>query len=110
MVCIARVAALASTLLVLVEMVHGRSGNRLGPAFQLTLSGFLLFIAALLVTLLVNVPIDNQLKRWTLSTLPSNWQEVRDRREVYHSIRTVASVGGLALILAGALFFDDGSS
>ncbi len=108
MVCIARVAALASTLLVLVEMAQGR--NRLGPAFQLTLAGLLLFVAALLVTLLVNVPIDNQLKRWTLSTLPSNWQEVRDRWELYHSIRTVASVSGLALILAGALFFGDGSS
>ena len=100
-------AALLSTLLVLVGLFRERHGNRPAPAFYLTLYGLLLFVAALLVTLLVNVPIDNQLRQWTVSTLPSNSEEIRDRWQFYHSIRTFASLGGLALILAGTLFFND---
>ncbi len=100
-------AALLATLLVLVELFRAGRGRRLGPAFLLTLAGLLLFIVALLVTLLVNVPIDNQLRQWTISSLPPNWEQVRDRWQLYHSLRTFASLAGLALILAGALFFNN---
>jgi uncharacterized membrane protein len=78
---------------------------RRGPAvaFYLEAAGLLLFVAALLITLRVNVPIDNQIKQWTLATLPSNWEGTRDRWELYHSLRTFASLGGLGCALASAL-------
>ncbi len=100
-------AALLATLLVLAELFRGGGGRRPGPAFLLTLAGLLLFVVALLATLLVNVPIDHQVTQWTVATLPSNWEEVRDWWQFYHSVRTFASLGGLALILAGAIFFRD---
>lgn len=72
--------------------------------FYLTLSGVLLMISALLITLLVNVPIDNQIKEWTTQALPANWEELRDRWEFYHTLRTFISLASLALVLAAALW------
>src|SRR4051812_4605456 len=33
----------------------------------------MMFLLALLVTLVVNVPIDNEIRQWTIATLPSDW-------------------------------------
>lgn len=103
-------AALLATLGVLIGLFRQRCENRLGGMFTLNLAGLLLFVAALIVTLLVNVPLDNQVQQWTISTLPANWQEIRDRWQWYHTIRTFAALGGLALILAGTLLFNDEQS
>jgi uncharacterized membrane protein len=72
--------------------------------FYLTLTGFALFIVALVVTMIVEVPIVKQIVTWTAGTLPSNWQQLRDRWGAFHIIRVVAGIGGLALIVAGAIF------
>ena len=77
--------------------------RRMTSAFKFTLIGFLLFVIALSGTLLVNVPIDNQIATWTLSTLPPDWQEIRDRWGFYHAARTLLTVVGLGLIVVGAL-------
>jgi uncharacterized membrane protein len=88
-----------STLLVLFLLYRQKSML----AFYLMLCGLVLFIVATAITLLVNVPIDNQIKQWTVQTLPSDWQTIRDRWEFYHTIRTFVSLSGLALIIAAAL-------
>src|SRR5262245_40191630 len=49
-----------STILVLFLLYQQKSI----PAFYLTLGGLALFIVALAMTLLVNVPIDNQIQQW----------------------------------------------
>ncbi|HKF53274.1 MAG TPA: DUF1772 domain-containing protein [Candidatus Acidoferrales bacterium] len=72
--------------------------------FYLNLAGLALFIFALLVTLIVEVPIDNKIMTWTVETLPGNWQHLRDRWETFHVIRTIASVAGLAVLLIAAIF------
>jgi len=72
--------------------------------FYFTLAGFALFSIALLVTLIVEVPIDNRIKSWTVATLPQDWQQLRDRWETFHIVRTMASVAGLFLLLIGAIF------
>jgi hypothetical protein len=95
-------AAMLTTLPVLYLLYRRRS-----KAFYPTLAGLALFVVALLVTLLVEVPLDNQFNEWTVMTLPANWQELRDRWEWFHVIRSWAAVAGLALLLAGALFWRD---
>jgi Domain of unknown function (DUF1772) len=76
-----------------------------GPRnFYLTLAGFTLFVVALLVTVLVEVPIVKQIETWTVSTLPGNWQQLRDRWQAFHVIRVITSVAGLVLPLIGAIF------
>ncbi len=72
-------------------------------AFYFTLAGAILMIGAMLITLSVNVPIDNQIKVWTINSLPANWDQIRDRWESFHTLRTFVSVAGLASILVGAL-------
>lgn len=72
--------------------------------FYLTLSGFVLFTIALVVTMVVEVPIVQQIVSWTISTLPGNWQELRDRWGAFHIVRVVAGIAGLTALLLGAIF------
>jgi uncharacterized membrane protein len=72
--------------------------------FYLTLIGVALFIVALLVTVLIEVPIVKQIVTWTPATLPANWQQLRDRWGAFHIVRVVAGIGGLVLLVAGAIF------
>jgi uncharacterized membrane protein len=72
-------------------------------AFALAMGAFLLMICALLVTLGIEVPIDNQIEQWTVATLPSDWQAIRDRWEFYHTIRTFVSIVALGLVTASSL-------
>lgn len=91
--------ALLSTLPVLFWLYQQRSM----PAFYLTLTGFVLFLVALAITLIVNVPIDNQIRQWTVQSLPSDWETIRDRWELYHALRTLASAAGFGFVLGADL-------
>ena len=91
--------ALLSTLPVLVL----EYGSRPAP-FYLTLTGSVLFVATLVVTALVEVPIVKQIVTWTPSMLPGNWRQLRDRWSAFHYARIVPSVVGLVLILVAAIF------
>jgi uncharacterized membrane protein len=91
--------ALLSTLPVLA-LAYGSHPT----TFWLTLAGFLLFVVTLLVTILVEVPIVKQIVTWTPSTLPDNWQQLRDRWGAFHLARIIPSLLGLVLVLIGAIF------
>lgn len=93
-------AAILSTLPVLYLQYRRRP-----KAFYTTLAGMMFFVAALAITLAVEVPLDNQFSQWTLSTLPADWQQLRDRWELFHVIRSWFAVIGFGLLLAGALFW-----
>ena len=80
------------------------SYNKQLKTFYLTLMGFASFIVALLVTVLVEVPIVKQIETRTASTLPGDWQQLRDRWGAIHVMRIVASIAGLVLLLIGAIF------
>ena len=93
------ITAILSTVPVLY-LLHAQRATTFYPA----LLGLLLFVTAMLITVLVEVPIDNQIREWTVNSLPANWQQVRDRWEFFHGIRTFASLCGLGFIVASALF------
>jgi uncharacterized membrane protein len=92
-------AAILSALPVLILSFRRETA----AAFSFEAVGLLSFVVALLITLLVNVPIDDRIKQWTIGTLPSDWEAVRDRWQLYHGIRTVASLGGLGCVFLSAL-------
>ena len=73
-------------------------------SFFLTLGGFLLFVLALVVTAAVEVPIVKQIREWTPSTMPANWEQRRDRWVSFHLLRVVPGILGVALLVAGALW------
>jgi uncharacterized membrane protein len=72
--------------------------------FYLSAAALLLFLVALLVTVLIEVPIVQQIVTWTPSTLPENWQQLRDRWMRFHVIRVVAGIASLIFLLVAALF------
>lgn len=63
----------------------------------------ILIIITLLITLIIEVPIDNQLKLWTQNSLPQDWQSIRRRWELFHTIRTFTSIAALGFSVAGSL-------
>jgi uncharacterized membrane protein len=92
-------AALLSILPVLI--ISSRERPYTFYAFS---AGFVLFMVALLVTLLFEVPISKQLAIWTITTLPDDWQQLRDRWGAFHVVRVLVSIAGLGLLVGGAIF------
>src|SRR5438874_8270191 len=72
-------------------------------AFYLSSLACLAVIIALLITLIVEVPIDNQIRTWTATTIPSNWTMIRARWERFHAARTFVSLGSLASFIVAVL-------
>jgi uncharacterized membrane protein len=60
----------------------------------------LFLVVALVITLTVNVPIDYEINRWTVETLPPDWTSMRDRWQFYHTVRTFASLAGVGCAIA----------
>jgi uncharacterized membrane protein len=91
------------TLLSMVPVLFISYGER-PSTFYLTFAGFILFVVSLVVTVVIEVPIAKQIKSWTISTLPGNWQQLRDRWASIHISRVAAGISGLAFLVAGAIF------
>jgi uncharacterized membrane protein len=74
--------------------------------FYLSAAAVALFVVALLVTVLVEVPIVGEIVTWTVAKLPPDWQQIRDRWMTFHIIRVIAGLASLVLLLAGAIFHE----
>jgi uncharacterized membrane protein len=70
-------------------------------SFYLYLIAFLLMILTLVITVGVEVPIDNQIKTWTEATVPSNWEMLRIKWERFHTMRTFTSIASLVFLVWG---------
>ena len=92
-------ATLLSALPVLVNLYR-----RQRRGFYLMLVGVGLLVVALVITLTVNVPIDNAIGRWTVQTLPPDWTTSRDRWQAYHTSRTFVSLAAFGCALAAILW------
>ena len=95
-----------ASLLAATPVLVLSAGSR--PAtFVLTLSGVALFVLALAVTVVVEVPIAQRIDAWSSEpegSLPSDWARQRDRWAAVHVVRVVAGILGLALLVAGAVY------
>jgi uncharacterized membrane protein len=92
-------AALLSALVLCVLLFRARQTR----ADLFASAALVLMLAALLITLLVNVPIDRQIQSWTTTALPPAWHVIRDRWEFYHGLRTLVSLAALACLFASTL-------
>jgi uncharacterized membrane protein len=72
-------------------------------AFWWLLAGFLLMVAALVITLAVEVPIDNRIETWTATTLPADWRSIQSRWELFHTIRTFLSIAAVVAVTVSGL-------
>jgi len=71
--------------------------------FYCIFATLLLFIIALIITVAVEVPIDNQVKTWSAASIPFDWQYIRNRWEHYHTIRTLVSLSGIVFFLVAIM-------
>lgn len=90
-------------VLLVLEACLFPSKHSAGFCFILMALG--LFIVTLLITLFVEVPIDNQIKRWDIYSLPDNWMILRQKWQRYHTLRTFTCMGSFLLLLYGVLFY-----
>ena len=77
--------------------------HRHAAAFWWLAAGFVLMVAALVITLAVEVPIDNQIQDWTAATLPADWRSIQSRWELWHTIRTFASIAAVVAATISAV-------
>jgi uncharacterized membrane protein len=71
--------------------------------FYFIVSAFALLIASLVITVGIEVPMDNQIKTWTPETAPSNWEAIRTNWEFFHTIRTFTSFASFSFFSAALL-------
>lgn len=73
------------------------------PAFYFFITSFILMLLALIITVGVEVPIDNQIKTWAPDTLPENWTALRARWKLFHALRTFISILGFVSLTIGVV-------
>jgi len=86
----------ATLLFMLITVLLSRHTNRI--SFYLYILSFLLMATTLIITVAVEVPIDNQIKTWTETTVPSNWESLRQRWDVFHTVRTFTSIASFVFL------------
>ena len=72
-------------------------------AFWLYTLAFALMVVTLIITVAVEVPIDNQIKNWTVENVPANWQSLRQTWNEFPTIRTFTSIASFSFYAAGIL-------
>ncbi len=60
-------------------------------------------VAVALITALGNVPINNQIKTWNISSPPGNWSDLAQRWWYFQTLRTLAAIVGLCTLVVTAL-------
>jgi uncharacterized membrane protein len=64
---------------------------------------FISMIITLIITVAVEVPIDNQIKTWSVQNIPSNWQSLRHIWNQFHTARTFSAIASLGFFALGIL-------
>ena len=80
------------------------SRRRDRPAtFALTGAGLAAQLTSLILTGVIELPINATVMTWTPADPPEDWQSLRDRWASVHTVRTVASVVGFGCLAAAAV-------
>jgi len=91
----------ATLLFMLIAILLSRRVNRY--SFYLYSISFLLMVIALIITVAVEVPIDNQIKTWTETSVPGNWESLRQTWDSFHTIRTFTSIASVCFFAWGIM-------
>ena len=94
------VTGLGGTLLAgMAAVAHRRDRN----TFALMLAACVLGVVGSLVTVLINVPINDQIATWNPAALPTGYEEFLHRWWTWHQVRLFALGSGMGLVFAGML-------
>ena len=95
-----------ASLIGLIILLSG-SWKKRALYFYCLLVTLLLFVIALIITVGIEVPMDNKIKTWEASTIPAEWTAIRDRWEYYHTMRTFVSLGAMAFFMTAIMNRDN---
>ena len=91
---------IASLLSLAVTLVLHMSQS---GAWRLALASAALFALICVYSLLLPVPINNQVAQWQPDTVPPNWRDLRQRWDFLHAIRVVFLFIALILLVASCV-------
>ncbi|MFQ6397647.1 anthrone oxygenase family protein [Nocardia sp. KC 131] len=74
-----------------------------GFARWLPIVAFALLAGVLILTVIVNLPINADQRDWIVSMPPTDWASVRDRWQISHAVRTVAAVLAFGALCLAAI-------
>ncbi|MFF7451878.1 MULTISPECIES: anthrone oxygenase family protein [unclassified Streptomyces] len=95
-------ATLIPTIIATAIVVTG-AWKAKGRNLYVPLAALALFLLILVLTFVVNLPINADQKDWTVASPPSDWADVRDEWQTSHAVRTLASLVAFALLSFSAL-------
>ena len=70
----------------------------------LALAATVLLALISVYSLLLPVPINNQVARWQADSVPANWRDLRRRWDLLHGVRVVFLVIALILLVASCVY------
>ena len=73
-------------------------------SWWLALASTVLLALISLYSVLLPVPINNQVARWQPDSVPANWRDLRRRWDLLHAIRVVFLVIALILLVASCVY------
>ena len=88
----------ATLLLLFAAACLNRGGSR-----WMFAAAALLLLLGIVVTLIVEVPINKQIAVWTPTSVPANWAELRARWLKFHHVRTVSGMAAFLCALLGGM-------
>ena len=71
--------------------------------FYLLIAASVCIVAVALITAWGNIPINNQIRTWSINSPPPDWAELAQKWWWYQTLRTVSAIGGLSLLTVTAL-------
>jgi uncharacterized membrane protein len=74
------------------------------PALWLLLAAIVFMVASGAVTRFLNQPINAEVMGWSRTSVPANWQELRESWWYWHVSRTLTTFAGFVLIAGTALW------
>ncbi|WP_433193846.1 anthrone oxygenase family protein [Nocardia sp. CA-107356] len=80
-----------------------------GNARWLPITAFALLAGVLVLTIIVNLPINADQRDWIIATPPADWATVRDHWQISHAVRTVAATLAFATLAVAAMRPGSGS-
>jgi len=75
-----------------------------GTPWWLALASTVVYALISVYSLILPVPINNQVARWQPDTVPANWRDLRRRWDLLHAIRVVFLVIALILLVASCVY------
>jgi uncharacterized membrane protein len=71
--------------------------------FYLLIVASVCIVAVALITAWGNIPINNQIRTWSINSPPADWAELAKKWWWFQTLRTVSAIGGLSLLTVTAL-------